>query len=58
MRNIDLVDSKIPQVQGIVYLPHNRESDCLDRCVITKIDLGHYVHEKHMNFVPRALPRL
>ena len=27
-------------------MPHNRESDCLDSCVITKADLGHYVHKK------------
>ena len=54
--------------EEIIYLPHNRESDCLDRCLVTKIDLGHYELKKNiqtvaehvmkLNLIPRTFPRL
>ena len=43
----------------IFNLPHNRESDCLDRCVVTKVDLGHYVHKKtYVRFFSNPSPPL
>ena len=56
--NRALCDTQTSSWQEIIYLPQNRESECLGHCVVTKTDLGHYVHKKHMNLVPRTLPRV
>ena len=41
--NRALCDTQTSSWQEIIYLPQNRESECLGHCVVTKTDLGHYV---------------
>ena len=44
--NCALCDIQTSSWQGIINLPHNQESDCLNHYMVTKVDLGHYVHKK------------